>query len=1398
MNTTASPENASIEALLSQITDEFLQRLDAGEQPDIEEYVQRYPTLADVLRQVLPALSVLRQPPSGGEAPADGLVSGVLGDFRIVREVGRGGMGVVYEAEQISLGRRVALKVLPFAATMDARQLQRFHNEARAAAGLHQEHIVPVHAVGCERGIHFYAMQFIDGRTLAELIEQQRSPGGGAANEPTAAYSPQQGGGDATVETVEVRAEHTPPPGAGATSGPVGDGAYFRRVAEWGEQAAEALEYAHSVGIVHRDIKPANLMVDAHGKLWVTDFGLARTAGDSGLTMTGDLLGTLRYMSPEQALAKHGLVDHRTDVYSLGVTLYELLTLRPAVDGKDRQEILQRIAFEEPAAPRSLNRAIPAELETIVLKAMAKELAERYATAKELADDLRRWLFDQPIQARRPTAVMRLRKWSHRHRQIVNLTGGFLALAVIALTAGIGLIWHERNKTEAAYEAEVRQRERAEARSRLALQAADDMYTDVAQKWLADQPALEPLQRDFLLKALAVYEELSREEGTDVELTFKVALAQDRVGGIHRQLGEHTRAEVAERQAVAILERLTADSPENERYRRQLSTTLSHLAWILDSTDHVDEAESVLRRGLEVAALDAASAKSPRDCELMGDMHHSLAEILRQGGRMAEGEAEARQARLLLEKAMKGGPSRHLLDSLAGTLSSCAYFAVARGEGEEARELVEQAIQRAKRALADKPHGLQERIRLGSLYEQLGGIFVGLLREPEALEATRKSIPIMEGVVKDYPNTPSVQRKAALCWANLGHRLQSDWSNRKPQDWEAAYRRAMELQEKVAASPNATPADYSALGETLANLAKIHSQRFENRETLRLLERAIHNQKIALRANPRNPYYHDYLVQHRLERVGLLATSTSFAEVADAIDELIPDCQRKYVNLAGIIHHCLNNTYGINIHERERERFQSQIREVYRRARACATQAQKDQIELVFVKGALAACLIDHSASAADRAEGISLLEETVKTQPGSWQNWCTLGRGYYRSRNYRAAVEALEKASQLPGGANAWNYLILAPAYWQLGEKDTARRRFQQATEWMDRTGSQLGSELRRFRSEAVVVMGVEDDYLQDELRRAKDDPPRLVNVGIELYQKGRRDEAIAAFRQAIRINKDLVQAHTALAIALSDKGLLDEAIAELREVIRINKDELLAHVSLGELLERKGLYTEALVHARRGHELGSRNPQWTHRTTKLLANCERLVELDKKLPAILSGQKQPADTKECLLLAKMCLRQKRYAAVTRFCSEAFVAEPKLIEDPAAGHRYNASCAAALAGCGQGIDTDKLDSKERTRLRRQALDWLRADLALWDRLLEKGPAKARPVVAQKMQHWLKDSDLAGVRNADELNRLSESERRDWQQLWRDVEALRQRAASTASPGIKEPNSTKESPTPKP
>jgi WD40 repeat protein len=342
-------------------------------------------------------------------------------------------MGVVYEAEQVSLGRRVALKVLPFAATMDPRHLQRFHNEARAAAGLHHTNIVPVYGVGCERGVHYYAMQFIDGRTLADIIAQPQ--GVPSADVPT------------TAEAEAAASAPTVPPAAQATSAAPHDAAYFCQVAEWGAQAAEALDCAHQMGVVHRDVKPANLLVDAVGRLWVTDFGLAQVQSDSRLTMTGDLVGTLRYMSPEQALAKRVVIDHRTDVYSLGATLYELLTLRPAYMGNDRQELLGQIAFEEPVPPRRVNKNVPAELEIVVVKAMEKNPADRYATAQELADDLRRWLEDRPIQARRPTRTQRVRKWARRNPALLwaAAIAGLVILTASAISTAA--IWQKQTET---------------------------------------------------------------------------------------------------------------------------------------------------------------------------------------------------------------------------------------------------------------------------------------------------------------------------------------------------------------------------------------------------------------------------------------------------------------------------------------------------------------------------------------------------------------------------------------------------------------------------------------------------------------------------------------------------------------------------------------------------------------------------------------------------------------------------------------------------------------------------------------------------------------------------------------------------------------------------------------
>ena len=409
MNPTAEPTNASMEddPRLVRAAQEYLAALEAGRRPGRAEFVARFPGLGEQLAPYLDALDMVHGAgPLPGRAPTTEPPVEALGDFHIVREIGRGGMGVVYEAVQLSLSRRVALKVLPFAAALDARQLQRFKNEAQAAAQLHHTNIVPVHAVGCERGTHFYAMQLIEGQNLADLIQQlraaekQTTAGVDPAQPPTRSYVPRPEESPAATTITGPAAELS-------TQHSTRSARFYQTAARLAAQAADALEHAHQFDVIHRDIKPANLIVDERGNVWVTDFGLAQFHTSQGLTRTGDLMGTLRDMSPEQAAGRHALLDPRTDIYSLGATLYELLTLRPMFDGADAQRLLHQILHDEPRPLRSLDRSVPLELQTIVLKAVGKNPADRYATAREFANDLRRFLDAQPILARPPSLAQR-------------------------------------------------------------------------------------------------------------------------------------------------------------------------------------------------------------------------------------------------------------------------------------------------------------------------------------------------------------------------------------------------------------------------------------------------------------------------------------------------------------------------------------------------------------------------------------------------------------------------------------------------------------------------------------------------------------------------------------------------------------------------------------------------------------------------------------------------------------------------------------------------------------------------------------------------------------------------------------------------------------------------------
>jgi tetratricopeptide (TPR) repeat protein len=482
-------------------------------------------------------------------------------------------MGVVYEAEQLSLGRRVALKVLPFAATMDPRHLQRFKNEAKAAASLRHDHIVQVYGVGCERGVHYYAMELIEGHTLAQVIDGLRlKPDKPASPDVTLDYAPAP-----DAPTAPVAALSTEKSGQRGRE-------FYRAAAGLVADAADALEYAHSLGIVHRDVKPGNLLLDGSGRVYVGDFGLAKLGADAGLTMSGDLLGTLRYMSPEQALARHGLVDHRSDVYGLGAVLYELLTLRPAVGGSDRADILRHLAFEDPAAPRKLDRSVPAELETVALKALEKNPDHRYQSAKDLADDLRRWLGHQTIKAKPPGLGTKLGKWARRHRPVVWSTAVALVVTLATLAVGYARVSaayrseaDERGKAVKALEQADQERRRADESYRRARAAVKQMLTRVGAEQVGAIPEMQETRRKLLEDAVAFYTELLRLDPRDAQTYFER-------GQVYVMLGRHD-------DAVRDYERALDLDPDNAGFHNTLAGTLfTHLHDLRRAIPHATRA----------------------------------------------------------------------------------------------------------------------------------------------------------------------------------------------------------------------------------------------------------------------------------------------------------------------------------------------------------------------------------------------------------------------------------------------------------------------------------------------------------------------------------------------------------------------------------------------------------------------------------------------------------------------------------------------------------------------------------------------------------------------------------------------------------------------------------------
>ena len=541
---------------LEVLADEFAVALRAGANPSIEEYADRIPAMRDqavVLLQSIVMFEQVSQQESSNRPnnkKTQGFVPPILttlGDFKIIREIGRGGMGIIYEAEQLSLKRMVALKVLGRGIADSQKQLERFRRESEAIARLHHTNIVPVFGVGTEEGVHYFAMQLILGQPLSKPPELN-----------------------------------------------------FQEIARIGMQAADALAYAHEHGVLHRDIKPSNLLLDSKGELWVTDFGLAKLSDSGELTQDGDIMGTLKYMAPEQL---DGRSDARSDIYGLGLTLYELATRQPAFDAS--KSLAERIRQHEIPAPRKINPAIPRNLETIILKATARDAKSRYATAAAMGEDLRRFIEDRPIAARRESIPERLGRWMRRNPAVAgSLAITIFVLAATSIVLGLGY-WTTQNAlrdAELAGKAAVRARDeakqsqaQAEANLSIATAAFDTIFDIVSNRGVPQamslnveqiagtneeepnseaaaneaapielpqvQSVLTSADVELLTSLLSFYREFAKQNSDDASLQSRIARAYQRSGQIQLRLGRSQEAIASYDEALKILTEQRAKQP---------------------------------------------------------------------------------------------------------------------------------------------------------------------------------------------------------------------------------------------------------------------------------------------------------------------------------------------------------------------------------------------------------------------------------------------------------------------------------------------------------------------------------------------------------------------------------------------------------------------------------------------------------------------------------------------------------------------------------------------------------------------------------------------------------------------------------------------------------------------
>lgn len=825
-----SEDSSAARDPLEALAAEFAERLRVGDRVSVEHYASQHPHLAEQIRDLFPTIVVMEEMNAKRRAES-GQKSGMperLGDYRILSEIARGGMGIVYEAEQVSLGRRVAVKVLPPHALRRTTDVLRFEREAQTAASLHHSNIVPVFGVGQENGQRYIVMQLIRGVGLDEILSEIKrvvvdGAAGFEASDPASRLSTAKRSAAGLLESdlklsstiADVNAETVETPLPATLSPPVAvaplltinrsmGAEYFRNVARVGLQVAEAIQYAHQHDTLHRDIKPGNLILDEAGRVWIADFGLAKALHDEEVTGSDDIVGTMAYVAPERF---QGKTTKSSDIYSLGVTLYEMLALQKAFSGQDRIAVMRQVTHDGLSSTRKVNKSVPRDLDTIVLKAAARDPRDRYPSAAALASDLEAFLEDRPIKARALRPLEKSVRWCRRNRAMTAL--------LVLLALSVGLLAFANRRVQ-------QQRLKEEKISKLAIGALDEIYDRFASTPLPGsfgESAVEgvdeletplemsqmPISKDsasLLENLLEFYEELSTQTDDSELVTVKLIVAARRVGDISQRLGQHDDARTSYVDAIRRIENLspqirnsTAMRLELARINNGIGTTYrfgrrnarkraeSHrnAVAILDRDDAVDDEQLELATSLYLLHQAERNARWSKS----SGSQHPHREL---------GDSHLERAQEILARLRNRSPDRPDYDLL---LARCLLATQNPFEPTESQNERIQAISILEKLVRQYPENPDYQFELGQVYQWIERPSVWTKHKrnekelAEAEERLRNALEITVDLESLHPNIPKYYMLKKELHEFLGKVL-AEQGNFTEADGE--YRRAIQLQ----------------------------------------------------------------------------------------------------------------------------------------------------------------------------------------------------------------------------------------------------------------------------------------------------------------------------------------------------------------------------------------------------------------------------------------------------------------------------------------------------------------------------------------------------------------------------------------------------------------------------